>query len=186
MGILGFLGIPARWILFLFLVPVTVWGADQHGGLSEQELKAAALNQIVHFVRWPVGTFPEADSPVVIGIFGEDPFGALIDELVRGEVASGHPVKIVRCFTLEATAACHVVYIAEANLRSVARLLHNLADRSILTISGDDAFVERGGVISLSVRSNRIRILVNLEAAKRARVTLSSKLLRLAEIVKQP
>lgn len=185
MGILGFLGIRTRWILFFALAP-TLWGAEGHGGLSEQELKAAALNQIVHFTRWPVGTFTEADSPLVIGIYGQDPFGNLIDELVRDEIASGHPVKVARCFTPEAAAACHVVYVAEAGLRSSDRLVHYLADRNILTVSGDEAFVEHGGIISLSVRNNRIRILVNLEAAKRANVTLSSKLLRLAEIVKKP
>jgi len=185
MGILGFLAVRTRWILFLVLAPA-LWAADGHGGLSEQELKAAALNQVVHFTRWPVGTFADADSALVIGIFGEDPFGNLIDELVQGEVASGHPVKVVRCFTPEAAAACHVVYVVDAGLRSTDRLLHYLSDRSILTVSGDEAFVERGGIICLTVRSSRIRILVNLEAAKRANVTLSSKLLRLAEIVKKP
>lgn len=185
MGVLGFLGVRARWILFLILVPI-LWGAEGHGGLSQQELKAAALNQVVHFARWPAGTFPEPDSPVIIGIFGEDPFGSLIDELVHGEIASGHPVKVVRCFTPEAASACHVVYVVDANLRSSDRLLHVLSDRNILTVSGDEAFVERGGIVSLTVKNNRIQILVNLEAAKRANVTLSSKLLRLAEIVKRP
>lgn len=185
MGVLGFLRARTCWILFLALVP-TLGGAEGHGGLSEQELKAAALNQIVHFTRWPAGTFAEADSPLVIGIYGHDPFGSLIDELVRDEIASGHPVKVVRCFTPEAAAACNVVYVSEAGLRSSDRLIRFLADRHILTVSGDEAFVEHGGIICLGVRSDRIRILVNLEAAKRANVTLSSKLLRLAEIVKKP
>ncbi len=185
MGILRSRCVRLWWVLFLTFIPA-VWGAEGSVSLSEQELKAAALNQMVHFVRWPPDSFQEGDSPLVIGIFGADPFGSLIDELVAGEVASGHPVKVVRCFTLEAAADCHVVYIADANLRSASRLVHFLADRSILTVSGDETFLEKGGIICLSVRSNRIRILVNLEAAMRANVTLSSKLLRLAEIVKRP
>ena len=185
MGILGFLRVRPEWILVLALTPV-LWGAEGNVALSEQELKAAALNQVVHFVRWPAESFPQPDSPLFIGIFGEDPFGNLIDELAAGQVASGHPVKVVRCFTPEAAEACHVVYVADAKQRSAARLIRTLESRSILTLSGDETFLERGGMICLSVRSNRIRILVNLEAAKRANVTLSSKLLRLAEIVKRP
>ena len=185
MGVLAFLPTRVRWI-FLFTLTTLVGSAQDRVGLSEQELKAAALNQVVHFTRWPVGTFEAADSPLVIGIFGEDPFGTLIDELVRGEVASGHPVKVVRCFTPEAAANCHVVYVADPASRGSDRLLHVIGERNILTVSGDEMFAERGGIICLAVRNNRIRILVNLEAAKKANVTLSSKLLRLAEIVKRP
>lgn len=185
MGILGFLKVRVPWILLL-LSATLLTAADGRGGLSEQELKAAALNQIIHFARWPTSAFSTTDGPLVIGIYGEDPFGTLIDELVRGEVAAGHPVKITRCFTPEAAAACHVVYIADPELRSTDRLLHVLGDRCVLTVSGDQDFVEHGGIISLAVRNNRIRILVNLESARRANITLSSKLLRLAEIVKSP
>lgn len=159
-------------------------GADRPG-LSEQELKAAALNQVIHFARWPTGAFNAADSPLVIGIYGADPFGSLIDELTRDEFAGGHPVKVTRCFTPEAAAACHVVYLADGSDRAADRLLHALEKRAVLTVSGDEEFAERGGIVSLAVKGNRIRVLVNLEAAREANVTLSSKLLRLAEIVKK-
>lgn len=184
MGVLGF----RRAVLLSTLLICGVAhlaGAETKGGLSEQELKAAALNQVVHFVRWPSGAFLDANSPLTIGIFGEDPFGTLIDELVRGETVSGHPIRVVRCFTPEAAAACHVVYVSDPEHASVDRLLRALGDRNVLAVGDDEAFVEHGGTISLTVRNNRIRILVNLESAKKSNVTLSSKLLRLAEIVKQ-
>lgn len=182
MGVLNFLRL--RLALFLCLTPL-LCGADAHTGLSEQELKAAALNQVVHFARWPSAAFSDPSSPLVIGIFGEDPFGSLIDELVRGEVVSGHPIKVVRCFTPEAAAACHAVYVSDPEHRSTERLIRTLADRSVLLVGDDEDFVERGGTVCLAVRNNRIRILVNLDSARRSNVTLSSKLLRLAEIVKK-
>lgn len=182
MGVLDFRRSVVFWALLL-VCAVAPCGAEGKAGLSEQELKAAALNQVVHFARWPSGAFLDSESPLTIGIFGADPFGALIDELVSGEVVSGHPVKIVRCFTPEAAAACHVVYVSDPEHRSVDRLLRALGERNVLTVGDDEEFVERGGTISLAVRNSRIRILVNLDAAKRSNVTLSSKLLRLAEIV---
>jgi hypothetical protein len=179
MGILR----PLVLSVLCFLLTLSPLAHGQAKGLSEQELKAAALYQVVHFTRWPAGTFARADDPIVIGIYGEDPFGPLLDELVKGEAASGHPLKVVRCFTIEAAAACHLVYVPDSEGRGASRLLHELGGRSVLTVGDSDDFCERGGIIALTVRSNRIRILVNLEVARRANVTLSSKLLRLAEIV---
>lgn len=143
MGVLSFLR-ASFLVFFAFVFAAATRGADGRAGLSEQELKAAALNQIVHFARWPAGAFLDAESPLTIGIYGEDPFGSLIDELVRGEVVSGHPVRVVRCFTPEAAAACHVVYVADPDHRSIDRLLRTLGDRSVLSVGGDEEFVERG------------------------------------------
>jgi YfiR/HmsC-like len=172
------------FFLAAFMLPLGLL-ADGQVGLSEQELKAAALNQVVHFARWPADVFPDASSPLVIGIYGEDPFGSLMDDLVQGETASGHPIKIVRCFTLDAASACHVVFVRSNDKRMADRVIRLLGTRSILTVCDDESVTEGGAIVGLTVRNNRIHLLVNLEAARRAKVTLSSKLLRLAEIVKK-
>jgi hypothetical protein len=183
MGILKTFRVALATALVAIMWP-SVRAADAKG-LSEQELKAAALYQVIHFTRWPDGTFGSNEDPIVIGIYGEDPFGSLIDELVTGERVSGHPLQVVRCFTPEAAANCHLVFVAETDEHSGARLLHALRTRSVLTVGDSEAFCERGGIVGLTVKNNRIRIVVNLEVARRSNVSLSSKLLRLAEIVKK-
>jgi hypothetical protein len=177
-----------RWVtlcvVFGALIPLTSLSAERKG-LSEQELRAAALYQVLHFTRWPAGTFQSTDQPLVVGIFGEDPFGSLIDELVAGETASGHPIRVVRVFTAEALAQCHVVFVSSKDERAVARVLFLVRDRPVLTVGDAESFCEQGGILALPARNNRIRIVVNLDEAKDANVTLSSKLLRLAQIVKR-
>ncbi|HEU5079761.1 MAG TPA: YfiR family protein [Opitutaceae bacterium] len=175
--------IRTLWIWAL-LLPLEIFSQGRTG-LSEQELKAAALNQMVHFARWPSDAFADPTSPLIIGIYGEDPFGSLMDDLVEGEAASGHPIKVVRCFTPEAAAACHAVYVRGSDRRAADRLVHVLSGKSVLTVCDDESITAAGAIVGLTVRNNRIHILVNLDAARRAKVTLSSKLLRLAEIVKE-
>jgi hypothetical protein len=46
-----------------------------------------------------------------------------------------------------------------------------------------DRFGERGGVIRFRTEKNRIRLEINLGAAARARLKISSELLKLARIV---
>jgi len=170
--------------LGLSLIFSSAVGAELRG-LSEQELKAAALNQVVHFVRWPGSSFLDSTSPFVIGIYGPDPFGGILDDLVRGENVSGHPVKLVHCFTAEAAANCHAVFISSADLRTADRLVHELSSRSILTVTDARTVESFGAIIAFTVEEHRIHIIANLDAAKKANLTLSSKLLRLAEIRKE-
>ncbi len=171
------------WLGFA-LISVQTFGAGGARGLSEQELKAAALSQVVHFVRWPASSFLESSTPLVIGIYGPDPFGGVLDDLVRGENVSGHPLQLVHCFTPEAAENCHAVFISASNLRSADRLVHELSTRSILTVTDGQAVESFGAVIAFTVENHRIHIAANLEAARKANLTLSSKLLRLAEIRK--
>lgn len=167
--------------LGLALIFSSAIGAESRG-LSEQELKAAALNQVVHFVRWPTSSFLDSSTPFVIGVYGRDPFDGILDDLVRGENVSGHPIKLVHCFTPEAAANCHAVFISSADLRIADRLVHELGSRSVLTVTDGQTVESLGAIIALTVSDHRIHIVANLDAARKANLTLSSKLLRLAEI----
>ncbi len=171
-----------RWAGVALLLPAML--SAEPRGLSEQELKAAALNQLVHFVHWPANAFPESDTPLMIGIYGPDPFGALLDDLVRGENVGGHPVKVVRCFTPESALACHALFVSASDVRTADRVVHFVAAHHVLTVTDGATVEEYGAIIAFTVQNHRIHIAVNLDAARKANLTLSSKLLRLAEITK--
>jgi hypothetical protein len=53
----------------------------------------------------------------------------------------------------------------------------------VLTVSDMDNFGRRGGMIRLVLDQNRVRFRINAEAARQNEVVISSKLLRMAEIV---
>ena len=65
----------------------------------------------------------------------------------------------------------------------VVKILDALKHRAVLTVSEAPQFVQRGGMIGLSVEAKRVRFTVNLEAAQEAGLSLNSELLRVAASV---
>ena len=125
----------------------------------------------------------DATAPLVIGILGEDPFGSFLDDMVRGQTVNGRPLAVERFRSVGEISACHILFISRSETGNMEQILARLKGRNILTVSDANAFAPEGGMIGFATESNRTRLRINLEAAKTADLTISSKLLRPAEIV---
>ena len=157
--------------------------ARAQAAASEYQLKAVFLFHFAQFVEWPDGKAPAAKAPLTICILGDDPFGAHLDETVRGETVNEHPLVIQRHRRIEDLAACHVLFISQSGRRGIEEVLDSAQGRSILTVADVERFAERGGMIQFVTEQQKIRLRVNLAVAEAAKLKLSSKLLRSAEIV---
>jgi hypothetical protein len=142
---------------------------------TEQQVKAVFLFNFSRFVDWPQEAFAAADAPLVIGVLGDDPFGADLDAVVRGESVRGHPLTVRRFASVE--------QIDHSEQRRLERILDRLAGRSILTVADAEDAARRGVMIHLVTERNRVRLRINLGASEAVGLTLSSKLLRPAQIV---
>ena len=154
--------------------------------LSEYQLKAVFLYNFAQFVDWPPRAFSNEQSPLVIGVLGEDPFGASLDEAVRGETVNGRSLVVQRFHRVEEVGACHVLFVSRSESGRLEHILARLRGRSILTVSDADGFTEFAGMIRFVTENNKIRLRINVEAARAADLTISSKLLRPAQIVSNP
>lgn len=150
---------------------------------KEYQLKAGFLYNFARFIEWPTNAFSNEDSPIVIGVFGNDPFASDLDEIVRDEKVNNHPLVVQRYQQIEDIKICHILFVSQSEVKRFDRILGSLKNRSVLTVGDTDGFAKRGGVIRLVTKNNKIRFRINLEAAKAANLTISSKLLRSAEIV---
>jgi hypothetical protein len=150
---------------------------------QEYRLKAAFLFNFAEFAEWPASSFPDADSPLIIGLLGEDPFGSYLDETIRGEKINGRPLIIQRYHSVAEVQSCHILFISQSEALRLTLLFASLKSRNILTVSDTGDFARRGGMIQLATENNKIRLKINLDSTKAARLVLSSKLLRSAEIV---
>ena len=151
--------------------------------IRPEQLKAAFLFRFAQFTQWPPEAFSAPGSPLVLGILGEDPFGEYLDEIVRGEQVQDRPFVIQRYRRFSEMRTCHVLFISPSETARLDQILAALGDRSILTVAEAEGFAGRGGMIEIINSEGRIRLRINPAAAKAARLTLSSKLLRPAEIV---
>jgi YfiR/HmsC-like len=151
--------------------------------VSEYQLKAVFLFNFAHFVEWPAAALPRDNAPFVIGVLGKDPFGRDLDEVVRGEAVNQHPLAIERYPTVADIRACQILFIPAAELHQVDGVVSALRGRSVLTVTDADGPLPRGVIIGLFRQDNRIRLRIDLQAAKASNLTISSKLSRAADIV---
>jgi hypothetical protein len=158
-------------------------GSAQTGPSREYQIKAVFLFNFAQFVEWPPAAFAGSNSPLVIGILGGDPFGAYLDETVRDEKVNNRPLAIQRYHQVDEIKTCHVLFISRSEASHLEQILVRLKDRSILIVGDGDDFVQRGGMIRLATTQNKIRLSINVDAAKAANLTISSKLLRAADLV---
>ncbi len=149
----------------------------------EYQIKALFLFNFSQFIQWPPSAFTNADEPFRIGVLGNDPFDDFLDETVRGEKVDGHPLVIQRYESVDAVKDCQILFISRSESERMENILADLKGRNILTVGDSEGFVKNGGVVRFVTEENKIHFRINLEAARRANLTISSKVLRLAEIV---
>ena len=173
----------ASVVLWCSAGPALAAGPPAPAPPAEYQVKAAFLFNFTQFVEWPPTAFPEAGSPLIIGVLGADPFGPYLDNLVRGESRGTHPIQVVRYQQAEEIEQCHILFVGQREAGQLDAVFARLKNRSILTVGDFKGFALRGGMIRFLTVNNKIRLRVNLEAAKAAGLVLSSKLLRPAEVV---
>jgi YfiR/HmsC-like len=153
------------------------------GPPSEYQVKAVFLFNFTQFVDWPPQAFPGPDAPFVIGVLGQDPFGPQLDEVVRGETVNRRPLVIERYRSVAEIRDCNILFIGSTESGHLDEILAALKGRSILTVGDADPGGQRGVMIRLVNENSRIRLRIDVAAAKAGNLTISSKLLRPAEIV---
>ena len=162
-------------LLFYGLAPALAPGAS-----LEYQVKAAFLFNFTKFVEWPSSAFADASSPFLVCIFGSDPFGRALDDIIEGESVEGHKITVQRINT-ETPQACHVLYSGENTMPPWS----TAAASSVLTVGEGDRVLSRGGIIAFVIDNGRVRFDISLKAASKQGLKLSSKLLSVARNVER-
>ena len=165
--------------LALWLLP-GCGAADPRPTAGEYSLKAAFLLNFTKFVEWPASAFSNASAPFILGVAGEDLFGAALDAAFTGQTVAGHPIALRRYHAEAIPNDCHLLFVSRSEKERQPTLLADLQNRSILTVGETDQFLEVGGTINLFIAKERVRFEVNRAVAERVGLKLSSKLLAVA------
>lgn len=155
----------------------------QSVSLTEYSAKAALLFNIAKYADWPAAAFSRPDSPIVIGVLGDDPFGEVLDRVVRGRLVNGRPFVVRRAGGIADLKGAHLVFVSPSESHA-AQDCAMLEGFNVLTV-GDTGQTALFTAFNFAVEGERIVFSVDLGRAARAGVTLSSKLLNLAKAVKR-
>ena len=152
----------------------------QDSGPTQYQIKAAFLYNFVKFVEWPAQAYAGPISPTVIGVLGENVFGDDLEKTLRNKVINHHPLEFKKFDSVGEVTNCHVLFISASERRHFPEILGALRDRSILTVSDSERFLQDGGMINFIIVDRRVRFQINNDPAKKAGLILSSDLLNLA------
>ena len=160
-------------------VPPNTHAQDAH---SEYQVKAAYLFNFLKFVQWPEDAFADPLAPIVIGIVGDDPFGDVLPQVITGKTVQGRDLVIRKYRAGESMRGSHILFINASEKKRIPQLLSSLRGSSVLTVADMDGFLDEGGMIQFLLENDHVRFAINLDAATRARLKISSKLLSVARV----
>jgi len=148
----------------------------------ESLVKAAFLHKFASFVEWPAGSFPRADTPLRIGILGDEQVWRDLRDLAHDRDRDGRPVVVTRLGPGDPLTGQHILYLRAATPARITELLSTVRE-GVLTVADSDGAHPKGAVLSFFVEEGRVRFSVSVEAAARQKLRLSSRLLSVARSV---
>jgi hypothetical protein len=177
----------------------TAWSAPSASDSNrEYRVKVGFLYNFMKFTEWPGKTDPNSDEdgaadrrePMRVGVIGKDPFGASLDGL-KNKTVRGRKIVPLRFRSFEdveqsgkqlaALRQCHVLFVCPSEEDRFRAIMKSIEGQAMLTVGDRDGFLESGGIVNFVTEETKIRFEVNIPAAKRAKLKLSSKLLSLAK-----
>lgn len=149
----------------------------------ELKVKAAFLFNFAKFATWPPSKVKDAEAPLHLCVQGADDFARVLEDTVRGRSVGTHAVDVLRSSRTEDLKHCHIIYFAPADQNRTATELAGLAGESVLTVHESPEAQPQGVIRFFLSDEGRVRFEVNVAAASRAQVALSSKLLEVSQVV---
>ena len=150
---------------------------------SEAQLKAVFLFNFAKYVDWPAAAFTNDAAPISIGVMGTDPFGDSL-RLVEGKTIRGLRFAIKHLDSDSDLSGCHILFISDSEASRMREILNKAGALPILTVGEDEAFARNGGIINFVLKNGNVRLEIDLAAARKAGLTISSRLLAVADVVK--
>ena len=167
----------------------------------EYRVKATFIYQFINFIDgWKFeqekGEEKEnQEKTILLGVIGKDPFGdafkPLMDKTVKDrkiEVRRFDGFSKLKSQDKDVTVhpeinqikKCDLLFVCSSERQYINEILEPIRNERILTIADTKGFLEKGGIINFVIEKSKVRFEINVVGAKRAKMTIRSKLLRLA------
>lgn len=168
-------------VVVVCLLPSILRGQTAKPG--EYGVKAVYLFNFGKFIEWPASA--KKDDSFAICVLGADPFGSVLDATLAGETIENQKLVARRIASARDAADCRILFVSASEAPRLKDILASLNKSAILTVSDLPDFTVDGGMIQFVLQGDKVRFEVNLTAAEKANLTLSSQLLKVAQAVRR-
>jgi len=181
---------PVSLIVGLLISASFLFAAEPAGKtlapqFNEYQAKAAYLLNFTQYIEWPPKSFKRSDSPIVIGILGQDRFGEDLRCLVADKFVESRRVVVRKVTNLDHCKDSQILFISQSERSRIPEILRSLKSAPVLTVGETDSFVQCGGIISFHLKDDSLSLDINQPAAGKVGLKISSKLLQVAEAAKR-
>jgi hypothetical protein len=178
----------AAWLsaAVAILLGVTPGAGKPSNETAEYPVKLAFIYQLALYVRWPSDSFATPTTPLVVCVVGDDPFDPDLERELQSHSVDNHPIMVRKARRRDNLRTCHMVFVAAQESKQAAGVIGELKGAAILTIGESQGFAEQGGIVNFTVQQSKLHLEVNLDAARQTPLTISSRVLALARIVRGP
>jgi hypothetical protein len=149
----------------------------QESELTEYDVKAAFIYNMAKFIEWP----PSNKDSIGLCIIGADPFGKTMDN-IKGKTVKGKRLDVRKSSSSGELKECHMVFISNSEKDQASRIADMLKDYPVVTIGDTEGYISQGVMINFFMENKKVRFEVNPDRARRAKIGISSQLLKLAKI----
>jgi YfiR/HmsC-like len=154
---------------------------------AENRAKANFLAKVPSFIDWPEEALPSGPASFVICIIGDFSLGVPLSESIGGRTLHEKRAEIRGARTEQELHSCHILFVSRFERKRYDRVLGSVRGLNVLTIGETPEFLDAGGIVTFSMREETLQFDVNLEAANKAHLKISSRLLVLARhVVNRP
>jgi hypothetical protein len=182
---------PDRWMTHVMAwgIFMGIWAgmclaARADTSMPENQVKALFLLNFTKYTEWPTNAFASADAPVVIGVYGESKVLEPLKRAVAGKSAGGRSIEVRQLADSDDPRQCQILFVSDSAAARMRDILDKVGAEPILTVGEDAAFAQNGGVINFILKNGNVRLEIDLAAARKSGLTISSRLLSVADVVK--
>jgi hypothetical protein len=152
---------------------------------GEYQVKALFLYNFINFVDWPIDSSIHSSPTINVCVIGDDPFDKALDD-IRDKTVKDKKLTIKYYRPYDEPKGCHLLFIPASEKKHAAHILKSVREANVLTVGDTEEAARQGAIIGFFIAQKKVRFAINIEAAKRAGLKISAKLLKLAKIIKIP
>ena len=162
----------------ILLLPAIVHANDT---ATEHVLKASVAHRITKFVTWPDGALSDGNTPIRFCVVDDGPIHEALVDLQDAEVHGREVHVILVSDAVFLADRCHVLYVSESGTADQSSWIAEVADSPVLTFGESDSASDNPPIVSMGTRRNRVIFDINVEASRRAGLSISAQLLQLSD-----
>ena len=165
--------------LFIFIfISIFIFHNNLYAYEIEDKLKSIIVGKIAKFINWE-----NSDSKEFVITVYKNQLGDYFNSIHNGKKINDKKIRIDYINNIENLKFTNILYISKATSAELSSIFNYINKKNILTISDLRGFAQKGGIIQIYSLSQKLKLNINLQKAKKENIRIKASLLRMVNIV---